>query len=104
MWPTVACAHQVNRSVFERMAKRLGCTVEVLTDGDEVEAALARSGQLKVMVPASPAAVTHGSDLVVRGESRDPGSAATSATHLPGQVSNYLSFTHNGFPQASTAG
>jgi hypothetical protein len=45
---------QVNRSVFERMAKRIGCAVEVLGDGDEVEGALVRSGQLAPL-PASAA-------------------------------------------------
>lgn len=42
----LTCPLQVNRSVFERMAKRIGCTVEVLSDGDEVEQALIQSLQL----------------------------------------------------------
>ena len=32
-------------SLFERMARKIGCTVTLLTDGDEVEPALIRSRQ-----------------------------------------------------------
>ena len=56
----LVCPVQVNRSVFERMAKRIGCTVEVLSDGDEVEQALIQSLQLAPGTFAVPTTTSQG--------------------------------------------